>query len=110
MAWKATHRFARISPRKVKLIIDMIRGMRASDAVDLLKFAPQRSAKFVQKVVQSAVANANEQEANVEQLYITEAKVDPGPMLKRIRPKDRGRAFLIRRRMSHISITVDEKK
>lgn len=109
MAWRASHRFARISPSKVKLIIDMVRGKRAAEAMDQLSFMPQRAAKFVRKVLQSAVANANEQEADVDRLYITEARVDPGPMLKRIQPKDRGRAYLIRRRMSHIHIVVDEK-
>lgn len=109
MAWKATHRFARISPRKVRLIVDMVRGRGVQDALNVLKFTPHRAAGMISKVLTSAIASANEQEANVDLLYVHEARVDEGPTTKRIRPKDRGRAHLILKRTSHISIVVEQE-
>ncbi len=110
MAWSSTHRYARISPRKARLVIDMIRGMKADQAVNLLRFTHKRAASMALKVLQSAIANADEAEADIDSLYITDARVDEGPTMKRIQPKDRGRAFIIRKRTSHIIIKVDEKK
>jgi large subunit ribosomal protein L22 len=87
----------------------MIRGMKASDAVDLLTFTPKRASVFVKKVLQSAIANADQKEANLDNLYIVEARVDEGPRMKRVSPKDRGRAYMIVKQMSHIIVVVDEK-
>ena len=109
MAWRAVHRFARISPRKVKLMIDLIRGRDVQDALNVLKFMPQRAAVMVSQVLTSAVANANEAEAAVEKLYVETAKVDEGPTMKRFRPKDRGRAHPIMKRTSHITVVVEEE-
>jgi len=108
MAWQAKHRFARISARKVRLVMDMIRGREVQDAMNVLKFSPHRAAGMISKVLTSAVANANEQEADVAALVVQEARVDEGPTIKRIRPKDRGRTHAIMKRTSHITVVVDE--
>ncbi|MCP4376671.1 MAG: 50S ribosomal protein L22 [bacterium] len=107
MAWRAAHRFARISPRKVKLMTDLIRGRDVQEALNVLKFMPQRAAVLVSQVLTSAVANANEAEAAVDALYVETAKVDEGPTMKRFRPKDRGRAHPILKRTSHITVVVE---
>jgi len=110
MPWKATHRFARISPRKARLMADMVRGRDVQDALNILKFTPNRAAAMIAKVLTSAIANANEQEADVEMLYVEDARVDDGPTIRRIRPKDRGRAHLILKRTSHISVVVEQER
>ena len=110
VVWTAKHRFAPIAPRKVRLVTDLIRGRTAQDALDLLKFTNKRAAVFVDKVLRSAIANADEQEADVESLYVCEARVDEGGIranTKRWRPKDRGRAVPFTRLASHIHVTVD---
>ncbi len=109
MAWVAKHRYARISERKVRLVADMIRGLACDQAVELLKFTHKRAAGMVDRVLKSAMASANEQEAAMSRLYVAEARVDPGPIIKRFRAKDRGRAHSIQKRTSHIVIAVDEK-
>ena len=109
MAWQATHRYARISSRKVGLITDLIRGRGAQEALNVLKFSPQRAAVMVSKVLTSAVANANEGEADVERLVIQKAYVGQGPTIKRFRPKDRGRAHPINKRTSHITVVVEQE-
>lgn len=106
--WSATHRFARISPRKAKLLIDLIRGRRCGEAMDQLRFSPQRSARMVEKVLKSAMVNADEQEADMHRLFVKEALVNGGPYYRRWRPKDRGRAHPIAKRTSHIVVTVAE--
>ena len=108
MAWSAKHRYARISERKARLVADMIRGLPANEAVQILEFTHKRAAVMVNRVLQSAMANANEQEANMGSLVVSEARVDPGPIIKRFRPKDRGRAHAIQKRTSHIVVAVDE--
>lgn len=108
MAWKATHRFARISARKARLIADMIRGRDVQDALNVLKFSPNRAAVMISKVLTSAIANANEGEADVNLLYVVEARIDEGPTMKRWRPKDRGRAHPIMKRTSHINVVVEQ--
>jgi len=110
MAWRCTHRYARISARKVRLMADLIRGREVQDAMNILRFTPNRAAGMVSKVLASAIANANEAEADVEQLYVQEARVDEGPTMKRFQPKDRGRAHSIRKRTSHIIVVVEEEK
>jgi large subunit ribosomal protein L22 len=114
MAFRATHRFARISARKVRPLADMIRGKFADEALDILKYQPQRGARLLEKVLQSALGNAQDPDQNpgktvrVEQLVVTDARVDGGPMFKRIRPVSRGMAYMIKKRMSHISVTVED--
>jgi large subunit ribosomal protein L22 len=105
---KASHRFARISATKVRPFADMIRGKAAAEALDSLRYVPNRGARVLEKVVRSVMANAEDKGArNVEKLTVVEARVDGGPMFKRIRPRARGMAFLVRRRMSHIHVAID---
>lgn len=107
MAYEATHRFARISARKVRPIADLIRGKHADEALDILRYMPHRGARLLEKVLKSALGNAEDQRAtNVQNLVVVDARVDGGPMFKRIRPRARGMAFTIKRRMSHIRIKV----
>ena len=110
MAFKATHRYARIAPRKARLVLDLIRGRDVEDALALLKFSKKRAAVLVDKVVRSAVANAGEQEADTGALYVKEAWADPGPTMKRFQPKDRGKAYSIMKRTSHLVVTLDERQ
>ena len=104
--WTARHRFARIAPRKVRLVIDLIRGRRCSDALDQLRFNHRRAASFIQNVLKAAMTSADEKEADMHNLYISDARVDGGPYFRRWRPKDRGRAHPIAKRTSHIIVTV----
>src|SRR3954451_15755043 len=110
MPYQAKHRFARIAPRKARLIMDLIRGRDVDDAISMLKFAKQRASGMVEKVIRSAVANANEQDvAPRNTLYVAKAFVDPGPVIKRFQPKDRGKAYSIKKRTSHLVVTIDER-
>jgi large subunit ribosomal protein L22 len=110
MPYTATHRYARISARKVRLIADLIRGKYADEALDILKYQPQRGARMLEKVLKSALGNAEDRRApNVNQLVVVDARVDEGPMFKRIRPQSRGMAFVIKRRMAHIRVALDTK-
>jgi len=109
MAWTATHCYARISERKARLVLDMIRGLDCDQAVQALSFTHKRAAYMVNRVLKSAMANANEQEATMNKLFVSAARADPGPIIKRWRPKDRGRAHPIQKRTSHIVISVDER-
>ncbi|MFB3893356.1 MAG: 50S ribosomal protein L22 [Phycisphaerae bacterium] len=109
MAWQAKHKYARMSARKVRLIADMIRGLGVQKALNVLKFTPNRAAGMISKTLTSAIANANEAEADVDALYVAEARVDDGPVMKRWQPKDRGRAHAILKRTSHIVVVVDEQ-
>ncbi|WP_045169210.1 50S ribosomal protein L22 [Caldicellulosiruptor morganii] len=107
----ATLRYAMISPRKVRIVIDLIRNKPVQEALNILKFIPKRGARFVEKVLKSAIANAeNNHNMNVEKLYIAEIYANGGPMLKRIRPRAQGRAFLIRKRTSHITVVLKERE
>ncbi len=108
MPWQATHRFARISPRKARLVADLIRGRRADEALDVLRFTKKRASVMVSKVLRSAIANASEQEADATALYVQEARVDEGPRIERYRLKDRGRVHPYQRRTSHIVVTVEQ--
>jgi large subunit ribosomal protein L22 len=109
MPWTATHKFARISPQKTRLVVDLIRGKRVQDAMNLLKFTRKRAAVLIYQVLKSAAANADEQEADVNRLFVKDCRIDPGPIMHRFQQKDRGRAFPIKKRSSHIIVTVDEK-
>jgi large subunit ribosomal protein L22 len=110
MAWTAKHRYARISARKVRLITDLIRGRDVQDALNILKFTPNRAAGMISKVLTSAIASANEAEADVEELYVDQVFVDEGPQIKRWEPKDRGRAHPILKRTSHITVIVNQEE
>ena len=110
MAWRAKHRFARISPRKTRLVTELIRGCDVTDALNILKFSPHRAAPMISKVLRSAMANADNAEADVESLYVKEVFVDGGPTIPRWHPKDRGRAHPIRKRTSHITVVVEAEE
>jgi large subunit ribosomal protein L22 len=98
-----------LSPRKVRLVVDQIRGKGVEEALNILKFIPKRSAGIVAKTLRTAVANAeNTQSVDVDRLYVKRAKVDEGGMWKRFMPRAQGRATRIRKRLSHITIIVDE--
>jgi large subunit ribosomal protein L22 len=108
MAKTSIHKHARIAPRKAALVMDMIRGRKVDDAMAVLQFSKKRAAVMISKVIKSAVANYNEQEAPTrEELVITEARVDGGAVMKRFQPKDRGKAHSIMKRTSHLVVTVD---
>ena len=103
--YQATHRFARISVRKVRPLLDVIRGHYADDALDVLKFMPHRGARLVEQVLKSAMANAEDKGVrNVGELIVIDARGDGGPMFKRLMPRARGMAYMIRRRTAHIAI------
>lgn len=110
MAFQAKHRFARIAPRKARLIMDLIRGRDVDDALNILRFSKQRASGMVEKVIRSAVANADEQEADTGSLVVAKAWVDPGPIIKRFQPKDRGKAYPIKKRTSHLVVTLDVRE
>ena len=112
MPYEAKHRFARIAPRKARLVMDLIRGRDVDDAISLLKFSKQRVSGMIEKVIRSAVANANEQETSAPRntLYVAKAWVDPGPVIKRFQPKDRGKAYPINKRTSHLCVSLDERQ
>lgn len=108
MAYTAVHRYARISPQKARLIADMVRGKFADEALEILRYQPQRAARMLEKVLKSAMANAEDRrESRVEDLQLVDVRVDPGPMFRRIRPKARGMASVIKKRTSHIHVSLE---
>ena len=109
MSYQATHRFARIAPRKARLVADLIRGMPVDEAITQLQLSKKRAAWYLRSVLKSAIANAEEKDADVSSLYVSESRVDEGPTIKRFQPKDRGRAHPINKRTSHLHISVDER-
>lgn len=114
MPYVATHKHARISARKVRTIADMIRGKFVDEAIEILRYQPERGARMLEKVLLSARANAQDPEQNrgknvrVENLVVIDARVDGGPMFKRIQPRARGMAFGILRRTSHIKVVLED--
>src|SRR5690242_9408231 len=109
MAFVAKHRYARISARKARLLLDLIRGRNVDDALTILRFSKKRASVMVEKVVRSAVANATEQDVAPKRtaLYVSAAWADEGPTIKRFQPKDRGKAYSIMKRTSHLVVEVD---
>jgi large subunit ribosomal protein L22 len=106
---KAVLRYARISPRKVRRITNLIKGKTAGDALIDLGFLPHRGSKIVAKLLKSAMANAEQKKvADPESMKITKIFVDQGPTMKRIMPRAMGRANLIRKRTSHITVVLEE--
>lgn len=111
MQAKAVARTVRIAPRKARLVVDLIRGKQVGEAVAILKHTPKAASPIVEKVLKSAVANAEHNyEMDVNNLVITQAYVNEGPTLKRFRPRAMGRASQINKRTSHITIVLSEKK
>jgi len=106
---QAIAKFIRVPPRKARLVIDAVRGRYAQDALAFLRFVPNRAAGYISKVVASAVANAaNNHELDPNRLKLIECRVDEGPRMKRVQPRAQGRAYRILKRMSHITVIVQE--
>ena len=109
---RAQARHVRVTPMKARRVVDLIRGMRAEEALAVLRFAPQSASEPVYKVLASAVANArytaerDSRRLDVEELVVREAYVDEGPTMKRFRPRAQGRAYRVRKRTSHITVVV----
>lgn len=114
MEARATHRYIGTSPRKMRLVVDLIRGINADKAMEILHFQPKHAAKDAMKVLRSAIANVlnNEEASRIEpsQLYVKEAYVNNGPVAKRILPAPMGRAYRVRKRSNHLTIIVATKE
>ncbi|SEO76207.1 LSU ribosomal protein L22P [Amphibacillus marinus] len=111
MQAKAVANTVRIAPRKVRLVVDLIRGKNVGEAIAILKHTQRGASPVVEKVLNSAIANAEHNyEMDVENLYVSEAFVNEGVTLKRFRPRAQGRASQINKRTSHITVVVSEKK
>jgi large subunit ribosomal protein L22 len=111
MQAKAVARTIRIAPRKVRLVVDLIRGKQVGEAIAILRHTPKAASPVVEKVLNSAMANAEHNyEMEVNNLVIAQVFVDEGPTLKRFRPRAMGRASAINKRTSHITIVLSEKK
>ena len=111
MQTEAILRFVRLSPKKARFVADLVRGKKVDEAVNILKFSNQRAAKIMKKLLDSAIANAeNNNGADVDELKVTTIMVDDGPRMKRIRPRAKGRADRILKRTSHITIGVGDGK
>jgi large subunit ribosomal protein L22 len=109
MEVKAVARYVRISPQKVRLLADTLKGKPAHSALDMLRLMPQKAAGIVEKVLRSAVANAGQQpDMDVDDLVIVRLVVDGGPMLKRFRARARGRGSRILKRTSHVTVILTE--
>ncbi len=112
MEARATVKYLRISPQKARLVVDLIRGKNASEAIDLLRVTKKRVTHEVEKVLRSAIANAEQKSdtVDVDRLVVARAYVNEGPRQKRIRPAPMGRAYRYQRRMSHITVVVEEQQ
>jgi len=111
MEARATAKFIRVSPQKARLVVDLIRGKNAGEALNVLRFTKKRVTGQVEKVLLSAIANAEQKSdaVDVDQLVVTRAYVNEGPRQKRIRPAPMGRAYRYQRRMSHITVAVGDR-
>jgi large subunit ribosomal protein L22 len=110
MEARATAKYIRVSPQKARLVVDLIRGKNAGEAINILRFTKKRVSHEVEKVLRSAISNAEQKSENldVDRLVVSRAYVGDGPRAKRIRPAPQGRAFRYQRRMSHITVVVEE--
>ena len=109
METTAKLKFARISPQKCRLVADQVRGLSVDKALDVLKFSPKKASAIVVKVLESAIANAEHNEgADIDELSVTQIYIDAGPVMKRIRPRAKGRANRILKRTSHITLMVGD--
>lgn len=109
MESRAKLRYARLSPRKARLVVDMVRGKKVGDALKVLRFSPQKGAEIVEKLIQSAVANAEQKGvSDLDSLFVKEIFVDMGPVLKRFIPRAQGRASKIRKPTSHVTVVLGE--
>ena len=111
MSRQATHRYLRISPRKVQRVADAIRGLPVGRAMDYLQFCTQRASKPLTKLLKSALVNAGQEKGiDIDNLMVRELRVGPGPMMKRWLPRARGMATPIKKRTSHVTIILGEKE
>src|SRR5438067_11174600 len=109
MDYKAKHRFADMSARKIKQFADLIRGRAADEALQLLRFYPNKGARLLEQVLKSAMGNAEDRGArDKDELVVVESRVDGGPIMKRFMPRARGSAFPIKRRYAHIVVTLSD--
>ena len=108
MEARATLKYARISPRKVKIVLDLIRNQDADKAMAILKFTPKSACEYLEKLLKSAMANAENKNMDVTRLYVAACSVDQGPTLKRIRPRARGSANRINKKTSHITLVLKD--
>jgi large subunit ribosomal protein L22 len=114
MVFESKHRYARISPRKVRPLADLVRGKFVDEALDILRYQPHRGARMLERVIKSALANAQDPDqnpgrmVNEQDLFISTVAIDGGPMFKRVRPRARGMSFMIKKRMSHIRVGIEE--
>jgi large subunit ribosomal protein L22 len=107
MEYQAHHYFADMSAQKIRPFAALIRGKRADEALEALKFFPNKSARLMEQVVKSALGNAEDRgERDIDELFVKEARVDGGPIMKRIMPRARGMAYPIKRRLAHIHVTL----
>src|SRR5438477_9339688 len=110
MKYLAKHRFADVTPRKMRPFAAMIRGRRADEALEALRFFPNRSARLIEQVLKSALGNAEDRGArNLDDLIVVESRIDGAPMLKRIQPRARGTAYPIKKRYSHVIVAVGDE-
>jgi large subunit ribosomal protein L22 len=107
MKYLAKHRYADVTPRKMRPFAALIRGRRADEALEALRFFPNRSARLIEQVLKSALGNAEDRGArNIDDLIVVESRIDGGPILKRIQPRARGTAYPIKKRYAHIVVAV----
>ena len=111
MEARAEARYIRTSPQKARLVVDLIRGQKAGDAINILRTTNKRIAPSVEKVLRSAIANAENRsnDVDVDKLFVTEAYVNEGPRMKRVRPAPMGRAYRYQRRLAHIVVMVGDR-
>lgn len=111
MEAKAIARYLRLTPRKARLVADLVRGKNVEEALNILTFTNKKAAPMLEKVLRSAVANAvNNFDMDEENLYVSHVVVDAGPLIKRLKPRAMGRADIIHKKTSHITVAVSEKK
>jgi large subunit ribosomal protein L22 len=112
MQARAEARYLRTSPQKARLVIDLIRGQKAGEAIHILRATNKRVAPSIEKVLRSAIANAENRnnDVDVDKLFVTEAYVNEGPRMKRVRPAPMGRAYRYQRRLAHIIVKVGDKQ
>ncbi|MBI4166387.1 MAG: 50S ribosomal protein L22 [Acidobacteria bacterium] len=110
MEARATAKFIRLSPQKVRLVADLIRGKNAGEAINILRFTKKRASRAIEKVLHSAISNAEQksERLDVDRLVIARTFINEGPRMKRVRPAPRGRAYRYQRRMSHITVVVED--
>ncbi len=110
MEAKAVAKYIRIAPRKARIVIDLIRGKSVGEALNILRYTPKVASEPIEKVLRSAVANAEHNlELNIDKLYVSQAFVDAGPTLKRVHPRAQGRVYSILKRSCHITVAVKER-